>query len=59
MVSAATPLLLLLSLFCPDHTQYLQSNRPPAIEDYELPERYHRKAFSQDEIDYINRGGPE
>lgn len=42
-------------------TAYSQqsANRAPAIEDWQLPARYGRKALSQEEIDYINRGGPE
>ncbi|XP_059490042.1 alpha-ketoglutarate dehydrogenase component 4 [Neocloeon triangulifer] len=31
----------------------------PIIEDWQLPLRYRRQALSQQEVDYINRGGPE
>ncbi|XP_044730471.1 uncharacterized protein LOC123293655 [Chrysoperla carnea] len=30
----------------------------PVIEDYMLPARYRRALISEDEIEYINRGGP-
>lgn len=30
----------------------------PPIEDWQLPQRYRRRPLDQQEIDYINRGGP-
>lgn len=31
----------------------------PVIEDYQLPLRYRRRPLDENEIAYINRGGPE
>ncbi|XP_065336907.1 alpha-ketoglutarate dehydrogenase component 4 [Cloeon dipterum] len=31
----------------------------PIIEDWQLPYRYRRQQLSQQEVDFINRGGPE
>ncbi|KAK7869270.1 hypothetical protein R5R35_000883 [Gryllus longicercus] len=31
----------------------------PIIEDYQLPPKYRRAPLSEQEIEYINRGGPE
>ncbi|XP_046438327.1 28S ribosomal protein S36, mitochondrial-like isoform X1 [Daphnia pulex] len=38
------------------------SNKPAAsiiIEDWQLSGKYKRRAISQEEIDFINRGGPQ
>jgi len=36
-----------------------QAYQLPVIEDWQLPARFRRRELDQDEIDFINRGGPE
>ncbi|XP_042216540.1 28S ribosomal protein S36, mitochondrial-like [Homarus americanus] len=31
---------------------------PPVLEEWQVPLKFRREAISEEEIDYINRGGP-